>query len=93
MKKHWSTVCRHAYISENPGKVVTKFTFSSLFNEAWFQPIQPKTIMLGFRKAGIYPFDPTAIEPLTGASSDSSSNAAAQKQAEKSSYCNVVAPV
>jgi len=52
--------------------------------------------MPGFKKAGIYLFDPTAVESLTGASSDSSSNAAAQKPAEKSSESSCssgVAPV
>ena len=28
--KHWSSVC-HSYVSENPGKVITKYTFSELF--------------------------------------------------------------
>jgi len=43
--------------------------------------------MLGFRKAGIYPFDPTAIKPLTsmeGTSSSSSSDAGAENQFQKS---------
>ena len=50
---------------ENPGKVATKFQFSSLLNKAWFQSIQPETIKSGFRKAKIYPFDATAIKPIT----------------------------
>ena len=55
----------HAYMVENQGKVVTKFQFSSLLNKAWFQSIQPETINSGFCKAGIYPFDATAIKPIT----------------------------
>ena len=31
------------------------------FNEAWLQSIQPEIIKSGFRKAGIYPFDPTKL--------------------------------
>ena len=49
LKKHWSNVC-HTYMVENPGKVVTKFQFSSLLNKAWFQSIKPETIKSGFRK-------------------------------------------
>lgn len=30
LKEHWSSVC-HTYMAENPGKVITKFSFSSLF--------------------------------------------------------------
>jgi len=41
LKKHWSSVS-HRYVSDNPGKVVTKFKFSSLFNDVWFQSIQPQ---------------------------------------------------
>ena len=52
-------------MNENPGKVVTKFQFCALLHEAWLQSIQPETIKAGFRKAGIYPFDATAIKPLS----------------------------
>ena len=59
-------------MAENPGKVVTKFQFCSLLHKAWFRSIQPETIKSGFRKAGIYPFDATAIKPL--ASSQTTEN-------------------
>ena len=35
-KKRWSKVC-HSYVTNNPGKVVTKFC--SLLNQAWFKKI------------------------------------------------------
>ena len=53
----------HEYTVDNPGRAVTKFQFSSLFNKAWFLAIQPSTIVSGFRKVGVYPFDPAAIKP------------------------------
>jgi len=62
LKRHWARMC-HEYTTEHPGRAVTKFQFSSLFNKAWFISIQPSTIMSGYRKVGVYPFDPTAIKP------------------------------
>ena len=50
------------YISDNPGRVVAKFQFSSLFNAAWFQTINPTTIMSEFRKVGACPFNARAIK-------------------------------
>ena len=37
LKVHWSAAC-HQYMVDNPGRVVTKFQFSSLFKEAWIKP-------------------------------------------------------
>ena len=34
LKSHWSSVC-HSFFQNNPGKVITRFQFSSLFSEAW----------------------------------------------------------
>ena len=75
LKKHWSSVC-HTYMAENPGKVVTKFSFSSLFSQAWYKAIKPETIVAGFRKVGVCPFDNTAISLpiLMEANQDKSSN-------------------
>ncbi|XP_065896215.1 ras guanine nucleotide exchange factor glfB-like [Dysidea avara] len=55
-------------MADNPGKVVTRFQFSSLFNKAWFLSIQPHTIVSGFRKVGVYPFNSTAIKPYDNSS-------------------------
>ena len=45
----------------NPGRVVTKFQFSTLFKEAWFKAIKPETFISGFRKTSVYPLNPLAI--------------------------------
>ena len=69
LKVHWSAAC-HQYMVDNPGRVVTKFQFSSLFREAWFKSIKPETVVAGFRKAGVYPLNPNAISvPALDASS------------------------
>ena len=62
--KHWSSVC-HSYVSENPGKVITKYTFSELFCQAWYKTISPDLIIAGFRKVGGCPFDRTAIKAVS----------------------------
>ncbi len=73
LKRYWSSAC-HTYMQENPGRVVTKFTFSRLFAEAWYKATSPTNLISGFRKAGIYPFNPDKMEvllplPTTAASS------------------------
>ena len=60
LKRHWSSAC-HAYLAKNPGSVVTKLQFNSLFSQAWYKAIRPETIISGFRKTGICPLDKDAI--------------------------------
>ena len=73
LKKYWSKVC-HMYMAENPGKVVTKFQFSSLFSKAWYLTIRPDIIMSGFRKVGVCPFDFSAVKPYSPSSEKSSTS-------------------
>ncbi|CAI8012135.1 hypothetical protein GBAR_LOCUS7784, partial [Geodia barretti] len=60
LKVQWSTVC-HKFYQKNPGKVINRFNFSTMFSEAWYGAITPNNIMGGFRKAGVFPFDPEAV--------------------------------
>jgi hypothetical protein len=60
LKVQWSTVC-HKFYQKNPGKVINRFNFSTMFSEAWYGAITPINIMAGFRKAGVFPFDPEAV--------------------------------
>ena len=60
LKVYWSEGC-HMYMQENPGRVVTKYQFSSLFSVAWYKAIKPENLISGFRKTGICPFDSSAI--------------------------------
>ena len=46
---------------KNPGKVITKFNFNELFSEAWLKSLIPANIIAGFRKCGVYPYNPAAI--------------------------------
>ena len=51
----------HKYMIDNPGKVVTRYTFSPLFCEAWMKSMTVKNILSAFKIAGIQPFDRNAV--------------------------------
>ena len=60
LKQNWSQVC-HKFFQTNPGRVITKYDFSTLLNQSWGQTMIPNVITSGFRRSGIYPFNPNAI--------------------------------
>ena len=60
LKTKWSENC-HQFFQKNPGKVITKFNFNKLFSEAWLKYLIPANIIAGFRKCGVYSYNPTAI--------------------------------
>ena len=60
LKNSWKYACQR-YIADNPGKVVTRFSFSKVFNEAWTQSMTNSNIIAGFRVSGIYPFNRNAL--------------------------------
>ena len=64
LKMKWTDVC-HDFMQENPRRVVTKFVFSGLLSKAWSHTMTPNNITNGFRKCGVYPFDPEAVKPST----------------------------
>ena len=61
LKQHWQNVS-HSYTQSNPGKQITKYNFSLLLHQAWFKAMTPSTICSGFRRCGVYPFNPNAID-------------------------------
>jgi len=56
----WRTVC-HDFIQKNPGCVITKFNFNSLFSKAWLNALSPANLVSGVQKCGVYPYNPSAI--------------------------------
>lgn len=56
LKVKWKEVC-HRFLTRNPGKVITLYSFSELFSEAWQASMGMKTISNGFKVTGIYPFN------------------------------------
>ena len=46
----------------HPSLTITKYHFSGLLNQAWVRTMTLSTICAGFRKCGVYPFNPNAID-------------------------------
>ena len=77
LKARWRTVC-HDFFQTNPGKVITKFNFVSLFVQAWSKAVIPTNIISGFRTCGVYPLNVSAIRVVQvrpERNSDNDSNA------------------
>ena len=51
LKQHWQSVC-HQYM---PGKLVTKYQFSTLLNKAWMLTMTPSNICSGLPSLGPRP--------------------------------------
>lgn len=56
LKSVWRKTC-HDFMAENPGKVVSRYSFCSVFATAWLQAMTMKNIIAGFRVTGIFPID------------------------------------
>ena len=59
-KSKWQEAC-HQYIQKHPGRVITKYTFNSIFSEAWLNSLVPANIVSGFKTCGVYLFNPKAV--------------------------------
>ncbi len=45
--------------------MITKLNFNLVFKPAWESAATPANLVNGFKKCGIYPFDPSAISIVT----------------------------
>ena len=79
LKQNWNAVCSK-FMQQNPGKVITKCNFSPLLSEAWNKTMVPKVITVGFRRSGIYPFNPDVID-YSVPTNDDTSNPTSSEQA------------
>ena len=61
LKMNWQEACHH-FTQSNPSLAITKYRFSGLLNEAWGKTMNPAIICSGFRKCGVYPFNPNAMD-------------------------------
>ena len=66
LKTHWQDVCQcvlrmnvpmNSFVQRHSGRLITKYSFSSLLAEAWSNTITVKAILNGFKHCGVYPFD------------------------------------
>ena len=60
LKMAWRDEC-HRYLTMHPGRVITKFQFTSLFKNAWLKSMSVANITGGFRTTGVYPVDRNAL--------------------------------
>ena len=60
LKDYWRQEC-HKFYSKNPGTVISKLNFNSVFRDAWLKAITPANVISGFRRTGVYPFNRDAI--------------------------------
>ena len=60
-KANFSKACA-MYIAKNPGRVITTDLIASLIGSAWPSSHTPVNIMSGYRKSGVYPLNPGAID-------------------------------
>ena len=60
LKKGWVKAC--AAFHHLTSVVVNQRNFSKIFNVAWHSSNTPDVIMGGFRRSGIYPFDPNKFD-------------------------------
>ena len=60
LKADWQQSC-HKFYQKNPGKVISKLNFCSEFKPAWHNAIIPSSIINGFKKAGVFPFNRHAV--------------------------------
>ena len=65
LKVAWADVC-HSFFKEKPGQVVSKLNFCRLFHSAWLNAVTPHNISIGFKKAGIWPFNPDVVKRVSG---------------------------
>lgn len=56
LKCEWRKAC-HDFMAKNPSKVVSRYSFCSVFSIAWLQAMSMKNIIAGFRVTGIFPVD------------------------------------
>ena len=63
LKKQWTQVC-HDFQQANKGAVISKYSFSRLFSQAWLQAFSAHNIVASFYKCGVYPFNRNVIEIL-----------------------------
>ena len=54
LKRYWGEEC-HLFCSRNPGKVVNRYNFSSIFHSAWVQGMSMQNVIASFREVGVYP--------------------------------------
>ena len=62
LKRCWQEEC-HRFTTDNPGKVVSRFSFSQVFHRAWTRGMTMHNVITGFRITGVFPVNRDAVLP------------------------------
>ena len=62
LKTRYFQLCQE-FMAKNPGKVVSRFSFSSVFSKAWNATLTMENIQSGFETTGIYPLNRSKVMP------------------------------
>ena len=60
LKRHWQQAC-HSFYQKSTTQVISKYNFCQVFKDAWLNAVVPTNVCAGFKKAGVYPFNPKAV--------------------------------
>lgn len=60
-KANFSKACS-TYIAQHPVRVITAEVLSAMVAAAWSLSLTPVNIMSGFRKCGLFPFNPNSVD-------------------------------
>ena len=60
-KSSFNKACGN-YMKQNPGRVITTDVLASMVGQAYPTAFTPVNIFSGFKKTGIYPFNPSAVD-------------------------------
>ena len=61
LKVYWNEECQN-YMSKNPGKVITQYTFMPVFSKSWYRAMTIPNIMSAFHTTGVHPFNHYKVE-------------------------------
>ena len=92
LKAAWKEVC-HDYLTRNPGKVVTRYSFSQLFGKAWIRSMNMPNVIAGFRTTAIFPFNRNALLSVTESQTPSKFNPKSLCKGTKLKFIPVYSPV
>lgn len=71
LKRHWQQEC-HKFYQKHPSLVISKLNFNLVFRQAWLNAVSPANICGGFKKAGVYPYNRSAVLTLESGCDNSS---------------------
>ena len=64
LQRIYNSEC-HKFIRSNPYSNITRYNVAELSSKAYEHALSPQNLKSGIKRTGIYPFDPSAVDPET----------------------------